>query len=88
MGYRGLFYNNRDHSRIGGCEEYGQLKLRMTTCTPYIFSWDRVTERRVRVSARLCLFQILFFLYIIQRLNYNYKLILQWRRTSKHSIES
>ena len=34
-----------------------QLKLLVTNSTLSIFSWDRVAERRVRVSPRLCSFQ-------------------------------
>ena len=33
-----------------------QLKLLVTNSTLFIFSWDRVEERRVRVSPRLCCF--------------------------------
>ena len=41
-----------------------QLKLRITNSTPFIFSWDRVAERRIRISLRLCLFRILWCLIV------------------------
>ena len=47
-------------STRGGCEHSGQLKLCMSNDTLTIFSWDRVTESRVRVSPRLCVFEMLW----------------------------
>ena len=38
----------------GGCEESGQLKLRITASMPCFFSWDRAAERRIRFSPRSC----------------------------------
>ena len=40
-----------------------QLNLFVTNSTLLIFSWDRVAERRVRASPRLCMFHIQWCLY-------------------------